>query len=202
MKLSLAVALHLSLLAAAAPTLALKRANGDAPSADMTDKIAYGSLMSAAEMMDLYSRENGEATDDETAAGAKAAAKSKANEPDVGTNMPANMTPNSMANFPAADGTQGSTRSKASKDAAALPSPSPAAASPSPTPSPAAADDDEEDDDDDEDVEDKKVNDAAASPSAAASSPAAQKKKNMLEGLPVLGSALGGLTGGLGGGAL
>jgi hypothetical protein len=47
MKLSLAVALHLALLATAAPTsLKLRRANGQevSPDADVTSKIVYGSL--------------------------------------------------------------------------------------------------------------------------------------------------------------
>ena len=45
MKLYLAVALPLTLVAVAAPTpLKFKRDDGDSPSADVASKIAYGSL--------------------------------------------------------------------------------------------------------------------------------------------------------------
>ncbi|KAL4767666.1 hypothetical protein BDW60DRAFT_145925 [Aspergillus nidulans var. acristatus] len=203
MKLSLAVALHLALVAIAAPTpLKLKRDDGDSPSADVASKIAYGSLKSAAHMMDLYDDEDAK---DE----AKAKGNANTNVPDYGNNMPINMTPNTMATFPGADGkpasggeTKGSQHpapAEAEKEHAAA-SPSVSAATPSAAPSftvgkPSAGEG--------EHVEDKQEQDStpAASPSPSASAPAAPKKQSMLESLPVVGSlgAVTGLVGGLSG---
>ncbi|KAL4986441.1 hypothetical protein BDW68DRAFT_178754 [Aspergillus falconensis] len=202
MKLSLAIAFPLSLLAAAAPTpLKLKRDDGDSPSADVTSKVAYGSLKSVAQMMNMYNADD-EATKDK--AKAKANANANTNVPDYGNAMPINMTPNTMATFPGADGkpasddeTKGSQTPTPVEDAAASPSAS-AATSPSAAPSftvgtPGAAKGGE----DNEDVEDKQMQDSTpvASPSPSASAPAAPKKQSMLDGLPVLGSVAGLLGG-------
>ncbi|KAL4813091.1 hypothetical protein BDW67DRAFT_188088 [Aspergillus spinulosporus] len=191
MKLSLAVALHLALVAVAAPTpLRLKRDDDGSPSADVASKIAYSSLKSAVHMMDLY--------DEDTTNEAKAKGSANTNAPDYGNTMPINMTPNTMATFPSADGkpasdgkTKGSQHpapAEAGKEhAAASPSVSaaatPSSAAPSFTvgkPSPGEG----------ERVEDKheQASAPAASPSPSASAPAAPKKESMLESLPVVGS--------------
>ncbi|RDW59337.1 uncharacterized protein DSM5745_11032 [Aspergillus mulundensis] len=202
MKLSLAVALHLSLLAAAAPTsLNLKRDNGASPSAGLTDIIGGNSLKSAAEMLNLYSTEN-----DET----------KANDSGVSSNMPVNTTPNSMANVPSADGTQDSIRPRPSEDAEAATSPvtgdeeeeeegeeeeaavtggeeeeEEAATGEEEEEEAAVTGDEEEEEEeavtgDEDEEEEEEEETSAASPSSDASEPAAQQ--NMLGGLPVLGS--------------
>ncbi|EAA60515.1 hypothetical protein AN4354.2 [Aspergillus nidulans FGSC A4] len=204
MKLSLAVALPLALVAVAAPTpLKLKRDDGDSPSADVASKIAYGSLKSAAQMMDLYSVEEDDKDE------AKARGNANTNVPDYGNNMPINMTPNTVATFPGADGkpasgaeTKGNQHSAptgAEKEhAAASPSVSAAATPSSAGPSftagkPSAGEG--------EHVENKQEQGStpAASPSPSASAPAAPKKQSMLENLPLVGG-LGGIVGGLGSG--
>ncbi|KAL3437747.1 hypothetical protein BDV09DRAFT_192747 [Aspergillus tetrazonus] len=201
MKLYLAVALPLALVAVAAPTpLKLKRDDGDSPSADVASKIAYGSLKFAAQMMDLYSDED---VKDE----AKARGNANTNVPDYGNNMPINMTPNTVATFPGADGkpasgaeTKGSQHSAptgAEKEhAAASPSLSAAATPSSAAPSFAAG---KPSAGEGEHVEEKQEQGStpAASPSPSASAPAAPKKQSMLENLPLVGG-LGGIVGGLG----
>ncbi|KAL5000651.1 hypothetical protein BDV10DRAFT_31280 [Aspergillus recurvatus] len=201
MKLSLAIALPLSLLAAAAPTpLKLKRDDGDSPSADVTSKIAHGSLKSAAQMMNMYNNDD-EVTKDE----AKAKANADADVPDYGNIMPIDMTPNAMATFPGADGkpashdeTKGNHTPTPVVGAAASPSASTAtshSAAPSSTVrTPGAT----EDGKDDGDVEDKQIQGSttAASPSPSASAPAEPKKQSMLDELSVLSSVknlLGGI---------
>ncbi|KAL4763187.1 uncharacterized protein BDW70DRAFT_15775 [Aspergillus foveolatus] len=205
MKLSLAIALHLALVAVAAPTpLKLKRDDGDSPSADVASKIAYSSLKSAAHMMDLYSDED---VKDE----AKARENANTNVPDYGNTMPINMTPNTVATFPGADGkpasggeTKGSQHpapAEAEKEhAAASPSVSAAATSSSAAPSSTAGKPSAKEG---EHVEDKQEQGStpAASPSPSASAPAAPKKQSMLDGLPVISnlSTVTGLVSNLGG---
>ncbi|KAJ0414975.1 hypothetical protein BJY00DRAFT_269777 [Aspergillus carlsbadensis] len=199
MKLSLALALNLALLATAAPTaLHSKRADGQelAPDADLSQKIAYGSLKSAAEMMDMNKDKD---TDSKDA--------------DFGNNMPVSMTPNDMASFPGADG------SGPKKPTVKKPN----------EPTPVRDDDDEEEEDEDEKASKPTPSSSAKpNPSSSAASsegedeeerglkkkPAAEdaegaeatpspkpkpKNDSPLSGLPVLGPMLGGGLGGLGG---
>ncbi|KAL3450851.1 hypothetical protein BJX65DRAFT_305009 [Aspergillus insuetus] len=91
MKLSLALALNLALMATAAPTaLYSKRADGQevSPEAELAQKIAYGSLKSAAEMMNINNKDT------------------NAEDADFGNNMPVTVTPNDKASFPGADGSR------------------------------------------------------------------------------------------------
>ncbi|CEL02540.1 hypothetical protein ASPCAL03709 [Aspergillus calidoustus] len=138
MKLSLALALNLALLATAAPTaLHSKRADGQevSPEAELAQKIAYGSLKSAAEMMNINSKD----TNSEDA--------------DFGNNMPVTMTPNDMASFPDADGS-GPKKPKAKKPKAKKPN----------KPTPVRGEDDKEL----EDEVDEKVSKPTPSPSSSA----------------------------------
>ncbi|KAL4755167.1 hypothetical protein BDW72DRAFT_55303 [Aspergillus terricola var. indicus] len=182
MKLSLAIALHIALVAVAAPTpLKLKRDDGDSPSADVTSKVAYGSLKSAAQMMNLY---NEDAKDE-----AKAKGNANTNVPDYGNTMPVNMTPNTMATFPGADGKPASDDKTKGSQPPASPSASaatPSSAAPSFTAGKPSAGEDEN-------VEDKQEQGStpAASPSPSASAPATPKKQSALESLPLIGSVTG-----------
>ncbi|KAL2837659.1 hypothetical protein BJX68DRAFT_219940 [Aspergillus pseudodeflectus] len=143
MKLSLALALNLALLATAAPTaLHSKRADGQevSPEAELAQKIAYGSLKSAAEMMNINSKD----TNSEDA--------------DFGNNMPVTMTPNDMASFPAADGSE-TKKPKAKKPKAKKPT----AKKPN-KPTPVRDEDDKEE----EPEVDEKVSKPTPSPSSSA----------------------------------
>ncbi|KAL4870691.1 hypothetical protein BDV12DRAFT_195167 [Aspergillus spectabilis] len=198
MKLSLAVTVHLALLAAAAPiSLKLRRDNGDevSPDADVTSKIAYGSLKSAAQMMNAYNNDN----DD-----------SSKNKQDYGNNMPVSMTPNSEMTFPTSKG-HGSLSPKPASKEEDIPTPvtedeeedevtapTPSSSSTvitSPTASPSASavastTDAEEEEEDDREL--KKKPEAEATPSASPSA-APKKPESPLAGLPLLGGLLGGL---------
>ncbi|KAL5334458.1 hypothetical protein BJX70DRAFT_402591 [Aspergillus crustosus] len=210
MKLSLAIALHLAIIATAAPT-SLRTRQGEAPSADVTSKIAYGSLKSAAQMMNMY---DNEADDSESK-----------NKPDYGNNMPVSMTPNSEMTFPASEGQGSLARNPKDKaktklediptpvvkdekeadedeeEEAALSSSSsaaviPAASSPSPSASAAAAastQEEEEEEDDDTEFKQKKPKAEAEAAPTASPSPPAKKPESPLSGVPVLGTLLGNL---------
>ncbi|KAL4940414.1 hypothetical protein BDV06DRAFT_20524 [Aspergillus oleicola] len=93
MKLTLAVALHMAVLATAAPT-ALKLKRDDVQDADIASKVASESLKSAASMMSMFNNDNAEDMGTETDSG------SNKPVPDYGTTM----TPNSNVNFPGIDG--------------------------------------------------------------------------------------------------
>ncbi|KAL4879752.1 hypothetical protein BJY04DRAFT_219839 [Aspergillus karnatakaensis] len=192
MKLSLAVTLHLALLATAAP-LSL-RARQDAPGADddVTAKIAYGSLKSAAQMMNTF---NSDASD---------SSSSNNPAPDFGNNM----VPNSEMTFPKSEKDakakpkaptpveedeeeEESVASPAAAASATVPViPSAAAASSSTRPPPPPAADDDEDAAADPELKKKPAAEAEAAATPAA---APKKPESPLSGLPLIGGLLGGL---------
>ncbi|KAL4921130.1 hypothetical protein BDW62DRAFT_140156 [Aspergillus aurantiobrunneus] len=187
MKLSVAVTLHLALLAAAAPaSVNVKRddVSGDT-NADIATKIAYGSLKSAADMMDSYNDENME--DEEP----------KDSKPPSYGNMPANMTPNSEANFPGADGQKPKSHNakpstKASEQAMSSPS-SPTSTSPSThgAASPVTSSSPTQSEDA---IEMKQSPTSSSTPTPSSSS----KPSNPLENLPIVGNLAKGLFKGAG----
>ncbi|KAL3459258.1 hypothetical protein BJX64DRAFT_206124 [Aspergillus heterothallicus] len=206
MKLSLALALNLALLATAAPTaLRSKRADGQetSPDADLTSKIAYGSLKSAAQMMNMDMDSDSK------------------EDADFGNNTPVSMTPNEMTSFPGADGsgpekptvkkpqepTPAEDKDEEEDEEESKPTSTSSSASSSssavkPSSRPSASDNDEGDDA----VEEKKTKkpaadeseeaEASSTPSAAAEKPK-PKNDNPFSNLPVVGEIAGGLLGGL-----
>ncbi|KAL3491453.1 hypothetical protein BJX62DRAFT_205144 [Aspergillus germanicus] len=201
MKLSLAVALNLALLATAAPAaLYSKRADGQevSPEAELAQKIAYGSLKSAAEMMNINNKDT------------------NAEDADFGNNMPVTVTPNDKASFPAADGSEPKKPTKKTpnkptpvrdddeveeadeKVSKATPSPTTSA---KPKASSSAASTTEEEDVEEEEERGLKkpaaeaAEAAKATPAAAAEKPAPKPKDdNMLSKVPLLGPLLGGAS--------